>query len=136
MVATADNPKMSARAERRAIVALMAAFALLLQVFIPAAALANSNVAGAEVVCTGHGAVSPGKPGTPVGHHHEAGGCDHCVCPAAAGPPPAAIGAAAGVVVAYAEAVEQAGLGADDCVPGRGLAAPPPPSQGPPQLTI
>ena len=135
MVATADSPTMSARAERRAIVALLAAFALLLQLFMPAATLANSKVASGDVICTGHGAVSPGNPGTPADHHHEAGGCDHCVCPIAAGPPPPALGAVA-EAVAYSETVEQAGLGADDCVPGRGLAAPPPPSQGPPQLTI
>ncbi|MBS0360836.1 MAG: DUF2946 domain-containing protein [Proteobacteria bacterium] len=135
MAAAANDPKMSARAERRAIVALLAAFALLLQVFIPAAAMAGSNAAGGEVICTAHGAVLNGKPAPPAGHRHDGASCDHCVCPIAAAPPPAALGGGVEAVF-YAEAVEHSGLGADDCVPGRGLAAPPPPSRGPPQLTI
>ncbi|MBS0333078.1 MAG: DUF2946 family protein [Proteobacteria bacterium] len=132
------SPAISARAERRAIVALLAMFALLLQALAPVTALANTNAFGGEVICTATGTAhaQPGAPGqapAPGGHHQ--GGCDHCVCPVAAAPPPDPSGVSS-IAVRYAVAVDHPGLGAETCAPGRGLAAPPPPSRGPPASTI
>jgi hypothetical protein len=128
---------MTARAERRAIAALLAVFALLVQVLTPVAALANSNVAGGEVICTAAGAVhgagsSAGHP-APAGRHDGAG-CDHCVCPVAAASPPGA--SADPRPVRYALGAAPVRATHEGLAPGRGLAAPPPPSRGPPPLTI
>jgi len=122
---------MSARADRRAIAALFAIFALLIQAFVPMAALAGPQSAGG-VLCVAHGVQSG-----PSDHAPEKGtparACEHSCCPAAvtASPPDA---------VQLAQAVAYAGPAPSleprrGPTPGRGLAAPPPPSQGPPSLS-
>lgn len=84
----------SARAERRAMIALVAVFALLVQALVPS--LAGAAPIGPDVtaICTSHGlqVVPTGDaPPDPGGGH-----CDKCVCPPTAAPPPAPL--AAGLV--------------------------------------
>ena len=123
---------MSASTERRAIIALFAIFALLVQSLIPSIALAASNGRDAGYICAagGHG----GEGGDPAPQHHGGGGCDHCVCPVAVGTPPTVADLALNAV-RYEQAADHGGFGAEFRAPGRGLAAPPPPSRGPPSLT-
>lgn len=81
---------LSARAERRAMIALMAAFALLVQALVatPAMAMAMGGPAKAHgplgeavAICTDHGLQTITPDGGPPAD--EAGGsCGHCVCPA------------------------------------------------------
>src|ERR1700753_2971192 len=80
--------------DKRAIAALLAVFALLVQALIPslaAASAAPGQDLGAICSATGaHGHGGPGQPGTGAPAHQPGEGCDHCVCPMAAAPPPAA----------------------------------------------
>lgn len=125
----------SARAERRAVAALLAVFALLVQTLVPALAAAAPGPQGLGVICAagGHANQRPSQDGggQPA---HQPGDCDHCVCPAAAAPPPPAAAALA-APVRYASGEAPTLSPRDGPAPGRGLAAPPPPSRGPP-LTI
>jgi hypothetical protein len=121
---------MSARAERRAIAALFAIFALLLQALAPVAAMASTGFAG-DTICSAHGVQTapadhaPAK-GTP------AHGCEHGCCPAAvSATPPDAVQLAQ--AVAYGASTPSLAP-RQSPTPGRSLAAPPPPSQGPPSL--
>jgi hypothetical protein len=119
----------SARAERRAMIALLAVFALLVQALVPAIANAAPARPGEpQVICTGHGLstihygdAAPAK-GALAGH------CEHCVCPPAALSPPAS--AEPAVAVAYAVAARPETAAADLPPPAR--APPRPPGQGPP----
>ena len=118
------------RNERRALIALVAVFALVVQAFWPVAAAAAPDFGGAALVCTGHsletapaGAPDKSAPGQP---------CQHCVCPVVAALPPV-VTAGPGEAVRYAHAAPPV-RSAQDPAPGRGLAAPPPPSRGPPVL--
>jgi hypothetical protein len=125
---------MSARAERRAIAALFAVFALLVQALIPSIVLAASSGRDADIICVSTG-VQFAHGGTRAPQHHApVGGCDHCVCPVAAAAAPSAASLDPGAV-RYAGWVEHLGFGVEISAPGRGLAAPPPPSRGPPSLT-
>ena len=129
---TVPTVRMSGRAERRAIAALVAVFALLVQALIPSLAAASAPLQDHGVICATPGAGGHG--GTEAPGQHQGGGCDHCVCPSVAGPPNAVTEVATPVLYAYAAdlcASRPQGL-----APGRGLAAPPPPSRGPPSLTI
>jgi hypothetical protein len=121
---------MNARAERRAMIALAAVFALLVQALIPSLASAAPGPRGeAQVICTGHGlsTIQYGKTAPAKGI--VAGPCDHCVCPPVALAPPAS--AEPAVAVAYAEIAAPEAAAADLPPPAR--APPRPPGQGPPR---
>src|SRR5258705_12183873 len=120
--------RLTPRAERRAIVALFAIFALMVQALMPMAAVAAPGIAG-DMICSAHG-VQPVPAESGPGKAAPLRGCDHCACPVAfAATPPAGIEIAQ--VVRFPEAAPPTVL-AQGQTPGRGLAAPPPPSQGPP----
>jgi hypothetical protein len=77
---------MSARAERRAIVALLTVFALLVQALIPSLALAASPARGDMLICTERGlegAPAGAIPDQPSADHV----CQHCICPGIASTP-------------------------------------------------
>lgn len=125
------SPRMSARAERRAVVALLTAFALLVQAWIPSVATAGVASAADMVICTQQGEqtapVGPAPDRAPASH-----ACQHCLCsgPAVDTPPPAAVAVRVRYVVAMGS-LRQEG---NPAPPRPGLAAPPPPSRGPPGL--
>jgi hypothetical protein len=120
---------MSASAERRAVIALLAVFALLVQALVPSIANAARVGPGGQVICTGHGlqtiptgdiAPAQGTPSRP---------CEHCVCPLlAAAPPPALTYAVARL--SYSREAAPAAAPGDLPTPAR--APPRPPGQGPP----
>lgn len=123
----------TARAERRAMIALVAVFALLVQALIPAMAMAGPLGAGpGMIVCApvgphdGSAGDAAPKQGAPTGT------CDHCICATPAVPTPPS--AAAPIPVRYVAQAERLARPDDAPTPGRGLAAPPPPSRGPPSL--
>ena len=122
---------MTARAERRAIAGLFAIFALLIQAFAPMAAFAGPQGAGG-VLCVAHG-VQTGPTDHAPAKGTPAHGCEHGCCPASvtASPPDAVPLAEAVAYVAAAPSLEPR----TELAPGRGLAAPPPPSQGPPRFS-
>jgi len=116
----------NAGAERRAIVALFAVFALFVQALIPNLANAATGPGGATAICTemGLATVGDGAPAQPAPAH----GCQHCVCPALAETPAPII---QDLPVAYAVAAAPV---ADTPRGVRPLprAPPRPPGQGPP----
>ncbi len=122
--------RLDARAERRAIIALFALFALLVQALTPS--LAAAATGGRDPICVATGLAS-GQPGdsAPMGHG-AGGGCDHCVCPVTVAPP--SVVEAASQPIRYAVMAAYRPTLRSVCAPGRGLAAPPPPSRGPPSL--
>lgn len=122
--------RMNVRDERRAIVALFAVFALLVQALVPGIAAAASG--GRDTICVATGVHHGGARDSAPDGHGMGAGCDHCVCPAPAAPPSAA--AALVQPVRYAIAAVHDLARANPCAPGRGLAAPPPPCRGPPSL--
>lgn len=79
------NRAKAERAERRAMIALVAVFALLVQALIPAMASAAPVADGALTICTQMGLqAAPAGDALPADH-----ACQHCLCPAAvSGPPP------------------------------------------------
>jgi hypothetical protein len=80
---------MDGRAERRAMIALMAVFALLAQALFPAlAAAAPTSPSGPIAICTSHG-LETVDPGPVQGAVEQP--CQHCVCPAAVTLPPPAV---------------------------------------------
>jgi hypothetical protein len=119
---------MSANAEHRALIALVALFAVLVQALFPSIAHAARADPGAQVICTGHGLQTiPTGEAVPT-KQTPAGPCEHCVCPPVATPPPAlAVGVAAPGYSRHA-AVET--IPRDLPAPAR--ARPRPPGQGPP----
>jgi len=123
---------MTARAERRAIAGLFAIFALLIQAFAPMAAFAGPQTAGG-VLCVAHGVQAGPADQAPAKGRTPAHGCEHGCCPASvtASPPDAVQLAEAVAYVAAAPSLPPR----TGPAPGRGLAAPPPPSQGPPRLS-
>lgn len=117
---------MGARAERRAVIALLAVFALLVQALIPSIAGAAPAPLAQGVICTSAGMETAPADGSLPGH---VGRCDHCVCPAAgAAPPPPAVDAALPRVTYVAAAAPLPR--AKPPPPAR--APPRPPGQGPP----
>jgi len=74
------------RTERRAMIALVAVFALLVQALIPAYAMAAPAAAGEMLICTQMGlqAAPDGTGAPPVADH----ACKHCLCPAPVSDPP------------------------------------------------
>ena len=81
-----DGQTMNARAERRAIIALVAVFVMLVQALIPSLASAGTFPGEGLAICTQAGlapALDGGSVPAPGGHD-----CQHCVCPAATAEPP------------------------------------------------
>ncbi len=112
-------------------IALFTAFALLVQAWIPSLAMAAPASAAGMELCTPQGAqsapVSPTPDQAPASH-----ACQHCICAIPAVDTPTS--AAASAPVRYASRVERISRTDPAMSPGRGLAAPPPPSRGPPSL--
>jgi hypothetical protein len=82
------------------------------------------------VLCTGHGPVTIDDPYAPKNDKTDNKSQSPCAFSAGAAPPvPESASLPAYTLVAFAAAPIRAAL---DLVPGRGLAAPPPPSIGPP----
>lgn len=75
---------MTARAERRAMAALVAVFVLLVQALVPSLAAAGTGPGDGLAICTQAGlAPAPDDGAPPLGHD-----CRHCVCPTAGAEPP------------------------------------------------
>nr|MEA2797082.1 hypothetical protein [Phenylobacterium sp.] len=116
--------------DRRAIAALFAVLALLVQALIPAAAMARPDASGARVICTATGTQTIGPDGKLQAPHKGFGGmpCQDClaVAMAAVVTPELAV-----QPVAYAaERVEHAPV--TSRLEPRARAPPRPPGQGPP----
>ena len=112
--------------------ALLATLALVLQVAVPTGFMVADTSRGASlVICTGHGPLqlSPADHGTPskTPASKRAGACVFAGHGAAPLTPAAQL-----ALAARFEACVQPVALRFDLAPGRGLAAPPPPSQGPP----
>lgn len=117
---------MDARTERRAMIALVAVFALLVQALLPAMARAAPPPDSATVICTQAGAApvrNPNPEHPPADH-----ACKQCLCPALASTPPP---------VAHIEPVAYVETAAPRTTTPHTLhpparAPPRPPGQGPP----
>jgi hypothetical protein len=117
--------------------ALLALVALAVGVMSPPGFMVAAGGSGpAIVICTGHGpAFAPGGSSSPGGADHGRGKATHDgACPFA-GHGLASTRPPLGIIAKVAFAPSPATLEPRaDVAPGRGLAAPPPPSQGPPVL--
>lgn len=126
-----NRSSIRANSGRRWFIAL-AALALLIQVLVPQGFMfsAEASTPGL-VICTGHGPLVVADP-----HHPAKAPKSKADAPCAfaahgvATPPPTPVDT---VAVAFITA-DQTPERAFDLAPGRGLAAPPPPSHGPPAL--
>ena len=116
-----------ARAERRAMIALVAVFTLLVQTLMPAFAAAGPMPDGGGVICTTMGLQTAPSDSAPPAVDHS---CKHCVCPAPAAetPTPALVAR-----VAYVEGPALVAPTPRGFVP-QARAPPRPPGQGPPLL--
>lgn len=122
---------MSARAERRALLALAAIFALLVQVIAPPMAMAAPMMSPGSAICApgmdgkaqAPTAPAPDQPAGQCGH------CGHCVGATSAAALPTPIGEPA-ALVRYAQRAEPPRDAARRIPPAR--APPRPPGQGPP----
>lgn len=132
------NAPMAPHEERRAMMAVLAVFALLVQALVATPAMAMTMAAplkahgafGEVAICTSHGlqTVSADDAGGPPPPADDAGSCGHCVCPTAAAltsPLPAGFAPR----LAYA-AEQRRGPSTDRLPPTRG--PPRPYGQGPP----
>jgi hypothetical protein len=110
--------------------------ALLVQALVPQGYMVSS-VAGTPgiTICTGHGPLildrKGGQPSKPTKQSHEAP-CAFAGHGVGVAPSPAVTVEGAGLAFFDADQVESV----RDLLPGRGLAAPPPPSHAPPTLAI
>ncbi|HET6971141.1 MAG TPA: DUF2946 family protein [Phenylobacterium sp.] len=122
---------MSARAERRAMIALAAIFALLVQVLAPVSAMAMAMAPDGSALCAPQGAKAvPTDPApTPDLPAGQCGHCGHCVAAPAVAALPAPLAQPA-AVVRYAERLDPPRARAERRPPAR--APPRPPGQGPP----
>lgn len=125
-VSLSPAPAMTARAERRAMIALVAVFVLLVQALIPAMASAAPGPGGA-VICTQMGLQTAPDDGGIAAEH----ACKHCLCPAPVSDPPPAISIQRIAYAARATPVTPKSLRLTP--PTR--APPRPPGQGPPAQT-
>jgi hypothetical protein len=120
----------------RGLGALIALLALAMNILSPPGFMTAVGRGGPTIViCTGHGPATAPDPAGRADHHGghhpgQAGACAFAGHGLASAPPPLAIASAA----AFAPTVPTAPA-LRDLAPGRGLAAPPPPSRGPPRLT-
>lgn len=118
------NRAMTDRAERRAMVGLLAVFALLVQALIPAFATAAPASAAEMLICTEVGLqTAPDGAPTPTDHS-----CKHCLCPAPVSDPSPA---ATLHRVAYAARSPAPAPAPHRLIPPA-RAPPRPPGQGPP----
>jgi len=111
--------------------AVLALLAVALRVLIPSGFMVAQSRAGFPlVICTGHGPLDLSGKTDPLHGKTSTTDAPCAFSGHAVTTPPAAfvVGAAVGLVY-LAPAIDRRG----DLVPGRGLAAPPPPSQGPPR---
>jgi hypothetical protein len=121
---------MSARAERRAMIALAALFALLVQIIAPSMAMAGPMDPRDGVMCAAGAKSLPSDPApTPDAPAGQCGHCGHCIAaPAAVAlPQPLAEPVA---MVRYAVRIDPPRAAAARRPPAR--APPRPPGQGPP----
>jgi hypothetical protein len=107
----------------------LAALALMVQILVPRGFMVTSATAGPSlVICTGHGplvlAAGPGKPGKAPRPDTP---CAFAIHGGAGAPLVPLLGLAARI-----ECAAIISTAVSDLAPGRGLAAPPPPSQAPP----
>jgi len=127
------TPSAAAKQDRRAIAALLAVFALLVQALIPTAALAaRPDAAGATIICTATGTETLGADGKPASpHKRDFGGmpCQDCLAAALAVVTPAPAPTVQPVAYAIAR-VEHAPV--RSLLAPRARAPPRPPGQGPP----
>ena len=119
----------------RRLAALLAIVALTLSVLAPPGYMVARQAGGvAVVICTGHGPVTltvqKGPADQRPGKARQNSVCAFASHGMASAPPVLAMQDAA----SFAHAAAFAIAGRHDLLPGRGLAAPPPPSQGPPIL--
>lgn len=121
---------MSQRTERRAMIALVAVFALLVQALIPSLVMAAPGAPGDLLICTQMGLqTAPGDGEAPAPANHA---CKHCLCPAPATDPPQAVSIQH---VAYVVAIAPTALASHRRVPPA-RAPPRPPGQGPPASDV
>jgi hypothetical protein len=118
---------MGVRAERRAMIALVALFALLVQMLAPSLAAA-APAPGEQVICTDHGLQTIRTGDTGPAKDAPGHACDHCVCPPVAATLAAVIQPV--VFVAFAREARPEAVSTDLPPPAR--APPRPPGQGPP----
>jgi hypothetical protein len=128
------SPAHNAKHDRRALAALLAVFALLVQALIPAAAAAAQGSAGDITICTATGTatISAAAPGSHPGKsHHGFGGlpCQDCLSAALAAT--AAVPSLDVRPVAY-EMARVEHITAVGFIAPRARAPPRPPGQGPP----
>lgn len=115
--------------------ALATVFALLVQVLVPTIVMAGPRGPNGEMMLCAPMGPQSDTSGDPAPDGGGAGGsCDHCVSATPGATPPASTTASAPVL--YAALAERIPAASGMPVPGRGLAAPPPPSRGPPSLLI
>jgi hypothetical protein len=123
-----------AQSWRRGVSLALVFAALILKILVPQGYMvATSGGSVAVVVCTGHGPLvtrGTGKSNGPI----KAGADAPCAF-AAGGPPIPSAVAAVIEPREFAWAIARVDRAAD-LVPGRGLAAPPPPAQAPPPASI
>lgn len=120
------------RRSRGALVAALLALAL--QILAPPGFMTADGLAQpfALVICTGHGpiAIAPAQDNAPAHKSKPDAPCAFAGHGAGAAPP-SEIALATAERASYRQAASPI---SPDLAPGRGLAAPPPPSQGPPRL--
>jgi len=111
--------------------AVLALAAVALRVLIPSGFMVAQTRGGFPlVICTGHGPLDLSGQTDPLHGKKSANDAPCAFAGHAATTPPSSFEMIAAVGLVYvAPAIDRRG----DLVPGRGLAAPPPPSQGPPR---
>lgn len=128
---------MTARAERRAMAALVLVFAFLVQMLSPALATASAGIDGGVTICTTMGLQTldsadagsgEGSDEAPQGPHH----CQHCVCPAPLTSADPVMSATAIIYVAGVAPVAETPRG----LRPQARAPPRPPGQGPPASNV
>jgi hypothetical protein len=124
------------QARLRAAFLTLAFLALLVKVAVPAGFMVAAPGSGSGfplVICTGHGEIVKTLPDGKGGDSKSKSDAP-CAFAGHAAPPTPAVGPEIASAT-FAHAVEPTAI-RFDLVPGRGLAAPPPPSQGPPTLLV
>jgi hypothetical protein len=121
----------------RGVCLTLVALALMLKVLVPPGFMfADQGAPLSLVICTGHGPMKVADPTHPA-HHGPASNKSDAPCSGAGNVSPTAPPAITAVLEPYAVvAPVVSGTNGVDLVPGRGLAAPPPPSQASPLALI